>query len=218
MPCALWLPILIGRDELAISVYSTTFHLLRTWQRTKWRFLCPSLPNKAADANKKMPSPLIQLVVAYSDNRVIGRDNALPWRLPSDLAHFKRVTMGHPIVMGRNTWESLGRPLPGRPNLVISRNPHYQATGASVYATLDGALAASSTADKVCIIGGEQLFRHALDIADEIIATEIHADIEGDTYFPALDAALWREVERKPQPQENGLSFDFVVYRRSRAA
>ena len=163
-----------------------------------------------------MPSPIIQLVVAYSENRVIGRDNTLPWRLPSDLAHFKRVTMGHPIVMGRNTWESLGRPLPGRPNLVISRNPHYQATGASVYATLDAALAASSTADKVCIIGGEELFRHTLDIADEIIATEIHAHMEGDTYFPALDPAVWQEVERKPQPEENGLSFDFVVYRRLR--
>src|SRR5690606_24231623 len=118
---------------------------------------------------------------AYSSNRVIGRDNTLPWRLPSDLAHFKRTTLGHPIIMGRNTWESLGRPLPGRPNLVVSRNPDYAPEGATAFTTLAAALAACSTADTACIIGGEQLFRHALDLADEILATEIHANIDGDT-------------------------------------
>ncbi|NYT59004.1 dihydrofolate reductase [Alcaligenaceae bacterium] len=166
-----------------------------------------------------MPLPTIQLVVAYSNNRVIGRDNALPWRLPSDLAHFKRVTLGHPIVMGRNTWISLGRPLPGRPNLVISRNPEYQAEGASVHPSLNAALGACADtgADKICIIGGEQVFRHALDIADEIIATEIKSDIEGDTFFPALDALIWQESERLSQPEENGLAFDFVTYRRRSA-
>src|SRR5690606_21569199 len=97
-----------------------------------------------------MSNPVIQLVVAYSSNRVIGRDNALPWRLPADLAHFKRVTMGQPILMGRNTWESLGRPLPGRPNLVVSRNPEYRAEGASVYPTLDAALAACAGAERIC--------------------------------------------------------------------
>lgn len=161
-----------------------------------------------------MPTPLIQLVVAYSDNRAIGRDNALPWRLPSDLAHFKRVTLGQPIVMGRNTWESLGRPLPGRPNLVISRNPHYQASGAAVYPTLEAALADCRDAPRVCIIGGEQIFRHALAIADEIVATEVHAQVDGDTFFPSLDPAAWRETERLAQPEENGYAFDFVVYRR----
>src|SRR5690606_13778582 len=144
-----------------------------------------------------MPLPLIQLVVAYSANRVIGRDNTLPWRLPSDLAHFKRVTLGHPIVMGRNTWLSLGRPLPGRPNLVISRNPAFKAEGATVYPSLEAALAAcaDSGTGKVCIIGGEQVFRHALDVADEITATEIGADIEGDTFFPPLDPSAWQELE-----------------------
>jgi dihydrofolate reductase len=161
-----------------------------------------------------MPKPLVQLVVAYSDNHVIGRDNALPWRLPADLAHFKRVTLGQPIVMGRNTWESLGRPLPGRPNLVISRNAQYQANGATVYPTLDAALAASQHAERICIIGGEQIFRHALDIADEVVATEVHAHIEGDTFFPPMDMAAWRETERLPQPEENGYSFDFVTYKR----
>lgn len=163
-----------------------------------------------------MPSPLIRLVVAYSSNRVIGRDNALPWRLPSDLAHFKRVTLGHPIIMGRNTWVSLGRPLPGRPNLVISRNPDFQAHGATVHPSLESALAATASCETACIIGGEQVFAHALDIAHEVVATEVHADIDGDTYFPELDMTKWWETERLPQPEENGLRFDFVTYARSR--
>lgn len=159
-------------------------------------------------------SPLVQLVVAYSDNRVIGRDNALPWRLPSDLAHFKRVTMGQPIVMGRNTWESLGRPLPGRPNLVISRNVQYQAAGATVYPTLESALADCHGAERICIIGGEQIFKHALILADEIVATEVHAQVDGDTFFPPMDKGIWQEAERLPQPEENGYAFDFVTYKR----
>ncbi|PLC52708.1 dihydrofolate reductase [Pollutimonas nitritireducens] len=164
-----------------------------------------------------MSTPTIQLVVAYSTNRVIGRDNVLPWRLPADLAHFKRVTLGQPILMGRNTWESLGRPLPGRPNLVVSRNPEYRAEGATVYPSLEAALAACAGAERICIIGGEQIFKHALTIADEIIATEVHADVAGDTYFPDVDPANWREAERLPQPDQNGYSFDFVVYRRKSA-
>lgn len=162
-----------------------------------------------------MTTPLIQLVVAYADNRVIGKDNTLPWRLPSDLAHFKKVTMGCPIIMGRNTWDSLGRPLPGRPNLVISRNRDLQPAGAAVYASLDEALATCHDASRVCIIGGQQLFDLGLQIADEIVATEIHADIDGDTFFPPLDSDRWQESSRQPQMPENGLAFDFVVYQRS---
>lgn len=161
-----------------------------------------------------MSRPVIQLVVAYSDNRVIGKDNALPWRLPSDLAHFKRTTMGKPIIMGRKTWESLGRPLPGRPNLVVSRNPHYAADGAQVFDTLDAALKACGDHQHVCVIGGEQLFRLALPSAQEIVATEVHADIDGDTWFPPLDPSHWQEAQRQPQPAENGLDYDFVLYRR----
>jgi dihydrofolate reductase len=160
-----------------------------------------------------MTMPFVQLVVAYSQNRVIGRDNALPWRLPADLAHFKRTTMGHPIIMGRNTWESLGRALPGRPNLVVSRNPDYQAEGASVHPSLEAALQACGTSDTVCVIGGEQLFRHALPLAQEIVATEVHAHIDGDTWFPELDKDRWEEVERLPQTPQNGYDFDFVKYR-----
>lgn len=161
-------------------------------------------------------APLIQLVVAYADNRVIGRDNTLPWRLPADLAHFKRRTLGHPIIMGRNTWESLGRALPGRLNVVVTRNPDYTAQGASVCGSLEQALAlcADAHAELASIIGGEQIFRQALDIADRIVATEIHAEVDGDTWFPPLDAQVWKEVERQAQAPENGLAFDFVEYAR----
>lgn len=161
-------------------------------------------------------TPVIRIVVAYASNRCIGRDNDMPWHLPSDLAHFKRVTFGHPIVMGRKTWESLGRPLPGRPNLVISRDPSYQADGATVYPSLEAAMAAAQqlNTDMVCIIGGAQIFTAGLAIADELIATEIHAEFEGDTFFPELDAQQWQEVARQPQPIENGYHYDFVRYDR----
>jgi dihydrofolate reductase len=158
--------------------------------------------------------PLLQIVVAYAGNRVIGRENSLPWRLPGDLAHFKRSTMGCPIIMGRKTWESLGRPLPGRLNIVVSRDPAYPAPGATVCTSLEDALRLCKDASRVCLIGGEQLFRLGLPMADEIIATEIHADIEGDTWFPDLPPAEWEEVERLPQPEENGLRYDFVKLRR----
>ena len=160
--------------------------------------------------------PLLQIVVAYSRNRVIGKDNDLPWKLPGDLAHFKRTTMGCPIIMGRKTWESLGRPLPGRLNVVVSRNPAYVAEGASVCSTLEEALQACADTPRACLIGGEQLFRLALPQVDEIIATEIDADIDGDTWFPELQANEWEEVERLPQPEENGLRYDFVTLRRKK--
>lgn len=159
---------------------------------------------------------IIQLVVAYSSNRCIGRNNTLPWRLPSDLAHFKKVTLGQPIVMGRNTWESLGRPLPGRPNLVVSRTPGFQPEGATVWPSLEAALLACNDAERICIIGGEQLFTAALPLAHQVVATEIHANIEGDTFFPQLDPQQWMETERQAQPEENGLRFDFVTYTKRR--
>lgn len=163
-----------------------------------------------------MSAPLIQLVVAYSTNRIIGKDNTLPWRLPSDLAHFKRVTLGQPIIMGRKTWESLGRPLPGRPNLVITRNKDLVAEGAQIFHSLDEALDACQDIDRVCIIGGEELFRSALPLAHQVIATEVHANFDGDTWFPPLDPTQWTETQRESQPTENDLSFDYVTYSRSR--
>ena len=161
-----------------------------------------------------MPPPVVKIVVAYSDNRVIGRDNALPWRLPSDLAHFKRTTLGHPIIMGRHTWESLGRPLPGRHNLVISRRADYAAAGATVFGSLAQALAVCQDESSVCIIGGAQIYAQALEYAHEIVATEVHAHIQGDAFFPVPTGQLWQETERLPQATENGYSFDFVTYQR----
>ncbi len=151
------------------------------------------------------------MVVAYTTNRCIGKDNGMPWHLPKDLAHFKASTLGMPIIMGRKTWESIGRPLPGRPNFIISRNPDFEPAGTIVFTSLDEALAACSDYEQACIIGGQQIFTLGLAVADEIIATEIHAHIEGDTFFPELPAG-WVETARLPQPEENGFSYDFVTY------
>ncbi|GAB2884298.1 dihydrofolate reductase [Paralcaligenes ginsengisoli] len=164
-----------------------------------------------------MPSPIVRIIVAYSENRAIGRNNTLPWRLPGDLAHFKRTTLGQPIIMGRNTWDSLGRPLPGRRNVVVSRNPGFTASGASVHGSLTEALAACRAEPGVCIIGGAQIYAQALEYAHEIIATEVHAQVDGDAFFPSLNKAEWQETERLPQAEENGYRYDFVTYRRKPA-
>ncbi|MGO4399845.1 dihydrofolate reductase [Achromobacter sp. PAB15] len=163
-----------------------------------------------------MPASLT-LIVAYSTNRAIGRDNALPWKLPGDLAHFKRSTLGHPIIMGRKTWDSLGRPLPGRLNIVISRNTDFAATGATVVPTLDAAIAACGDVDQAFVIGGAQIYTHALPLAQRVLATEVHADVEGDAFFPLLPAFQWKETAREKQPAENGYEYDFVTYERSGA-
>jgi dihydrofolate reductase len=135
------------------------------------------------------------LVVAVARNGVIGRDNALPWRLPADLAHFKKVTMGHPIVMGRRTYESIGKPLPGRKNIVVTHNRDFQAPGCVVVASLDQAWRAAGDAEEVCVIGGTTLFEETLPIADVIHLTEVEADVEGDTWFPRFDRSQWNEKE-----------------------
>lgn len=153
----------------------------------------------------------LSLIVAYSSNRVIGRDNTLPWRLPGDLAHFKRTTLGQPIIMGRKTWESLGRPLPGRTNIVVTRDVDYAATGAVVVHTLADAVAACGDAEHAFVIGGAQIYAQALDMAATLIATEVHTEIDGDAFFAPLPAT-WHEVKREPQPEENGMRYDFVTY------
>ncbi|MGH8815183.1 MAG: dihydrofolate reductase [Achromobacter pestifer] len=161
-----------------------------------------------------MPASLT-LIVAYSDNRVIGRDNTLPWKLPADLAHFKRSTLGHPIIMGRKTWDSLGRPLPGRSNIVISRNPAFSATGAIVTPTQEAAIAACGDVAQAYVIGGAQIYAQALPLARRVLATEVHAQVDGDAFFPLLPAFEWKETAREPQPAENGYDFDFVTYERA---
>lgn len=158
--------------------------------------------------------PRLTLVVAYSDNRVIGRDNTLPWKLPGDLAHFKRTTLGSPIIMGRKTWESLGRPLPGRTNVVVSRNTQYAAPGAVVVPTLEAAVQACGEVTDAYVIGGAQIYTQAIPLAQRLIATEVHAHVDGDAWFPELSAGEWQETSRDRQPVENGYAYDFVVYER----
>jgi dihydrofolate reductase len=154
----------------------------------------------------------LSLIVAYALNRVIGRDNTLPWKLPSDLAHFKRTTLGHPVIMGRKTWESLGRPLPCRRNIVISRNPQYEATGAQCVTSLALAIEAVQDAEQAFVIGGAQIYQEALPLAQFVIATEIQDNVEGDAFFASLDKQYWSETSRTHYPPENGLSFDVVQY------
>ena len=156
----------------------------------------------------------LSLIVAYAQNRTIGRENTLPWKLAGDLAHFKRTTLGHPIIMGRKTWDSLGRPLPGRRNIVISRDRSKAATGAEFVTSLDEAVKRLAPNEHAFIIGGAQIYQQALPLADRVIATEVHAIVEGDAFFAALDPSQWKEVSRASQPTENGLAYDIVQYDR----
>jgi dihydrofolate reductase len=153
------------------------------------------------------------LVVAMARNRVIGRDNRLPWRLPADMAYFKEVTMGHPVIMGRRTFESIGKPLPGRLNIVVSRNPQYKVPGCTVVDSLDSAWRAAGGAAEALVIGGTSLFAEALPLADRIHLTVVDADVPGDTWFPEFDRSLWseREVSRHAPDERHAYPFRIVV-------
>ena len=155
----------------------------------------------------------ISLIAALADNRVIGNKNRLPWRLPADLRHFKRVTMGKPLVMGRKTWESIGKPLPGRMNIVVSRDTTFQAEGCVVVHSIEQALDAAAGADEVMIIGGADLYAQVLPRADRLYLTEVRAHVEGDSWFPDIAREDWIEVERERHraDESNGYDYDFVV-------
>jgi dihydrofolate reductase len=157
----------------------------------------------------------VYLVAAVAANGVIGTDGKLPWRIPEDLRHFKALTLGHPVIMGRKTWESLGRPLAGRENIVVTRTPGYEAPGAHVAASLDGALALCAGEPAAFVIGGSELYAAALPRADGLVLTEIERDYSGDARFPDWDRSAWRETQRKPQTGADGLRFDFVLYERA---
>jgi len=156
----------------------------------------------------------VALIAAMARNRTIGRDNTLPWHLPEDLKHFKATTLGKPVIMGRKTWESLGRPLPGRRNLVVSRNPDYVANGGELYSSLPAAIAACGDLAECFVIGGAELYRQALPLAQRIHLTEIALDVDGDAHFPDLADEEWREISRDRQVSEKGLAYDLVVYER----
>lgn len=134
-------------------------------------------------------------VVAVARNGVIGHANGLPWRLPADLAFFKRITMSHPIVMGRKTYESIGKPLPGRTNIVVTRSPGFSAPGCVVVDSLAAAYRAAGDAKEVFVIGGAQIYEAALPDADRIYLTEVESEIDGDTWFPKIDRSEWIETE-----------------------
>ena len=144
-----------------------------------------------------MTQPLITLIVAVADSGVIGRDNTLPWHLPEDLKRFKRLTMGKPIVMGRKTFESIGKPLPGRQNIVVTRDTNYRREGVTVVHDADAALRAAGAVAEVMVIGGAELFRALLPRAGRIHLTRVHGSIEGDVMWPALDDREWQVVERE---------------------
>jgi len=156
----------------------------------------------------------LTLVVAIDAQRGIGMDNKLPWHLPEDLAHFKRVTLGQPIVMGRKTFDSIGRPLPGRRNIVVTRNPEWRIEGVEAVGSLDEAIALLGEAP-ASIIGGAQVFEQAMSVADRMIVTEIAHSFACDTFFPPIDAALWHETARETHHSEaNGYDYAFVTYER----
>lgn len=164
-----------------------------------------------------MEKPTLSLIAAMAENRVIGRDNRLPWHLPADLAHFKKVTMGKPMIMGRKTWESLPGLLPGREHIVVSRNPDYHAEGARVAGSLDEAIAlAGQNADEVVIIGGANLYAQVLDRVERMYLTLIHDRVEGDAWFPAYDEQQWRVLAREDHPADPAqpLGYSFLTLAR----
>jgi dihydrofolate reductase len=161
-------------------------------------------------------APRVTLILARARNGVIGARGGLPWHLPEDLAFFKRTTMGHPIVMGRKTWESIGRPLPGRRSIVVTRDRAFSATGAEVAHSLEEAIALCHGSEEIFVIGGAQLYADALPRADRLLLTEIDAEFDGDTLLSAPAADHWVESGREHHPRTAGrsFSFDFVDYRR----
>ena len=161
----------------------------------------------------------IALVAAVAGNGVIGKDGGLPWRQSTDLRRFKAQTMGKPIVMGRKTWDSIGRPLPGRRNIVVTRNRGFAPEGAETATSLDEALAmAGGESEEICVIGGGELYRHAMPLADRLYVTHILAEIDGDTHFPEIDGATWRPVheEAVPAGEKDVYPTRYVVYERRR--
>ncbi len=170
--------------------------------------------------------PKLALIVAMSQNRTIGNDNHLPWRLPEDLKYFKSVTMGKPIVMGRKTFDSIGRPLPGRLNIVVTRNPQWANAGVETATSLAQAMAIATQHltsasgsecngdSEVMVIGGEQIYRAAIDLADKLYITRVQTEVKGDAFFPDYDESQWREVSRQAPEVQDEPSYFFQVLER----
>ncbi len=160
----------------------------------------------------------IGIYVAVARNGVIGNEGEMPWRLSTDLKRFKAITMGKPVVMGRKTWESIGRPLPGRRNIIVTRNRDYQAEGADIATSLRAALdmAQSEQAEEVAVIGGGEIYSQAVEVADTLHVTHVEADMGGDTRFPAIDPAIWKAIKREPVAagERDTYATEYVIYER----
>ena len=166
---------------------------------------------------------ILSMIVATADNNIIGKDNDMPWHLPADLAYFKKVTLGKPIIMGRKTYESIGRPLPGRRNIVISRNVDFRAEGIDTVSSVEQALAlvdgsdGSEGAEEIMVIGGGAIYKHCLASAQRLYITHIKAVIDGDTQFPNYNDGSWKKVssELRDADEKNAHQLDFCVYERA---
>lgn len=173
------------------------------------RIVAPGAPPVAAR------TPRIYLVAAVARNGIIGANGGLPWNLPEDLKHFKNLTLGQPVIMGRRTWDSLGKALPGRENIVLSRSANRDIPGASVAVSLEAAIALCAGEPLAFVIGGAEIYAAALPLASGLVLTEIHRDYEGDARFPEWDRQRWRESQREAHTARSGVRFDFVLYERA---
>lgn len=155
------------------------------------------------------------IIVAMAKNRTIGINNTLPWRCPEDLRHFKSLTMGHHIIMGRKTYDSIGKPLPGRTTVIVTRNRELKIDGCLIAHSLQEAIAACARDEEIFIVGGAELYAQALPLADTLYITEIQRDVEGDAHFPEFSRTQWQEVAREKHSQQSPqqLDYDFVIYR-----
>lgn len=156
----------------------------------------------------------LSIIVAVAKNRVIGINNTLPWHLPEDLKRFRALTMGHHIIMGRKTYESLGRLLPGRTTVIVTRNKDYKVEGALVANSLEAAITLCKDDDEIFLIGGAELYQDGLKFSDKLYITELDLQVDGDAHFPQYPAEQWQQVSREAHTSEQGLSFSYVTYQR----
>lgn len=167
----------------------------------------------------KQAHPRISIIAAMAENRIIGRDNQLPWCLPADLRHFKALTIGKPIIMGRKTWESLPGLLPERPHIVVTSDSNYRAEGCTIVHSIDDALKTAGDESEVMIVGGAAFYEQMLPLADRIYLTLVHAQIEGDACFPEFDTTEWEEIEREEHgpDEKNAYAYSFITLARKTA-
>ncbi len=157
---------------------------------------------------------MISLIVAHDDNHVIGYNNGMPWHLPGDLQYFKNKTMGKPMIMGRKTFESIGRPLPGRRNIVITRDENYHAEGTETVTSLEEAIAIAGDVEEIMIIGGEQIFRLSMEMADRLYITKINHSFRGDTFFPSYEEKFVKVSAEQPETASEGYTFQYQIFER----